>query len=173
MDARSLAKMTAPFARRIQNMIARGTVAIANATTKMQSLQLNLLADETKENVEHFEPYGFTSRPLAGAEAVAVFLDGDRSHGITVVVADRRYRLTGLEEGDVALHDDKGQSIVLGADGITITGNVKVIGTFEATEGMSSGANGATITGDVHITGDAFIGGKSFLNHTNGGAHVD
>jgi phage baseplate assembly protein V len=165
--------MAGPITRRIQNMLARGTVALANASTKMQSLQLNLLADETKDDVEHFEPYGFTSRPRAGAEAVAVFLDGDRSNGIAVVVADRRYRLTGLAEGDVALHDDKGQSIVLGADGITITGNVKVIGTIEATEGISSGANGATITGDVHITGDATIGGKSFLGHKNGGLSLD
>ncbi|SPB16533.1 baseplate assembly protein [Caballeronia novacaledonica] len=165
--------MAGPIVRRVQNMIARGTVALANASTKMQSLQVNLLADETADNVEHFEPYGFTSRPHAGAEVVAVFPDGDRSHAIAVVVADRRYRLTGLADGDVAVHDDKGQSIVLGADGITITGNVKVIGTLFATEGVTSGANGATITGDVHITGDAFIGGKSFLNHTNGGAHLD
>jgi len=172
MDARDIAKMTAPFARRIQNMLARGTVALANAANKMQTLQLNLLADETADNVEHFEPYGFTSRPRAGAEALAVFLDGDRSHGITVVVADRRYRLTGLEEGDVALHDDKGQSIVLGADGITITGNVKVIGSIQATEGIS-GADGMTITGDVHITGDAIIGSKSFLGHKNGGLSLD
>ena len=172
MDARALAKMTAPFARKIQNMLARGTVVLANASTKMQSLQLTLLADETADNVEHFEPYGFTSRPRAGAEALAVFLDGDRSHGITVVVADRRYRLSGLEEGDVALHDDKGHSIVLGADGITITGNVKVIGTIQATEGISGG-DGMTITGNVNITGDATIGGKSFLGHKNGGLSLD
>ncbi|SAL20797.1 phage baseplate assembly protein V [Caballeronia cordobensis] len=164
--------MAGPITRRIQNMLARGTVALANASTKMQSLQLNLLADETADNVEHFEPYGFTSRPRAGAEAVAVFLDGDRSHGITVVVADRRYRLTGLGDGDVALHDDKGQSIVLGADGITITGNVKVIGALQATEGIS-GADGMTITGNVNITGDATIGGKSFLGHKNGGLSLD
>lgn len=172
MNARDLSKLTAPLARSIQNMLARGTVALANASTKMQTLQLKLLADEVSANVEHFEPYGFTSRPRAGAEAVTVFLDGDRSHGITVVVADRRYRLTGLEEGDVALHDDKGQSIVLGADGIKITGNVEVIGSITATESIN-GQGGLTVTGDAHISGDATIGNKSFLLHTNGGEPVD
>ncbi|WP_161783702.1 hypothetical protein [Caballeronia glathei] len=36
--------------------------------------------------------------------------------------------MSSLEEGDVAVHDDKGQAIAFGADGITITGEFKVIG---------------------------------------------
>ncbi|MFM0495587.1 phage baseplate assembly protein V [Paraburkholderia caledonica] len=172
MDARALGKLTAPLARAIQNMLVRGTVALANGATKMQTLQVKLLADDTPLPLEHFEPYGFTSRPKEGAEVVAAFFDGNRSHGVVIVAADRRYRLTTLEAGDVALHDDKGQSIVLGADGITITGNVKVIGTITATEGIN-GQDGVTIIGNATITGDATIGGKSFLGHTNGGYHVD
>lgn len=113
-------KMIAPYARRLSNMLARGTVAAVNAASKMQGLQLRILAGEVKDNVEHFEPYGFTSNPNGGAEAVAVFLDGDRSHGIVVCVADRRYRLTGLKTGEVALHDDQGQKVHLTRDGIVI-----------------------------------------------------
>ena len=115
-------KMIAPYARRISNMLARGTLAAVNAASKMQGLQLRLLAGEVKDNVEHFEPYGFTSNPKGGAEAVAVFLDGDRSHGIAIVVADRRYRLTGLQTGEVALHDDQGQKVHLTRTGIVIDG---------------------------------------------------
>ena len=115
-------KMIAPYARRISNMLARGTLAAVNAASKMQGLQLRLLAGEVKDNVEHFEPYGFTSNPKGGAEAVAVFLDGDRSHGIAIVVADRRYRLTGLQTGEVALHDDQGQKVHLTRNGIVIDG---------------------------------------------------
>lgn len=115
-------KMIAPYARRISNMLARGTLAAVNAASKMQGLQLRLLAGEVKDNVEHFEPYGFTSNPKGGAEAVAVFLDGDRSHGIAIVVADRRYRLTGLQTGEVALHDDQGQKVHLTRAGIVIDG---------------------------------------------------
>lgn len=115
-------KMMAPYARRISNMLARGTLAAVNAASKMQGLQLRLLAGEVKDSVEHFEPYGFTSNPKCGAEAVAVFLDGDRSHGIAIVVADRRYRLTGLQTGEVALHDDQGQKVHLTRAGIVIDG---------------------------------------------------
>lgn len=114
------ARLIAPFGRRLGNMIARGTVAASNAATKMQTLQMRLLAKEVKDDVEHFEPYGFTSAPASGAEGIALFLDGDRSHGIVVVVADRRYRLTGLATGEVALHDDLGQKVHLTRAGIVV-----------------------------------------------------
>ncbi|MEM5371364.1 phage baseplate assembly protein V [Paraburkholderia azotifigens] len=172
MDTRTLGKLTAPLVRAIQNMLLRGTVALTTASTKMQTLQVKLLQDDTPLPLEHFEPYGFTSRPKAGAEVVAAFFDGNRSHGVVLVAADRRYRLQTLDDGDVALFDDKGQSIVLGADGITITGNVKVFGTILAMEGIHGQGN-ITIDGAATITGDANIGGKSFLGHTNGGLHVD
>lgn len=115
-------KMIAPYARRISNMLARGTVAAVNAASKMQGLQLRILAGEVKDGVEHFEPYGFTSHPNGGAEAVAIFLDGDRSHGIVLCVADRRYRLAGLKTGEVALHDDQGQRVHLTRSGVVIDG---------------------------------------------------
>lgn len=115
-----LGKLLGPMARRIGNMLARGTVAAVNAASKMQGLQVRLLAGEVKDAVEHFEPYGFTSNPNPGAEGVALFLDGDRSHGIVVVVADRRYRLAGLRTGEMAIHDDQDQKVHLTRDGIVI-----------------------------------------------------
>lgn len=108
--------------RSMGNLIARGVVAAVNAATKMQSLQMRLMADETKSDVEHFEPYGWSSNPHAGSEGIALFPDGDRSHGFVVVVADRRYRLTGMQGGEVAVHDDLGQKVHLTRDGIVIDG---------------------------------------------------
>lgn len=95
----------------LQNMVSRCTVALANAARKMQALQIRLTAGEVKDDVEHMEPYGYTSRPLPGAEGVAVFPGGDRSHGVVVVVADRRFRLKGLKSGEVALYTDEGDKI--------------------------------------------------------------
>jgi len=46
------------------------------------------------------------------------------------VVSDRRYRLTGLAEGEVALYDDLGHKVHLAREGIVIDGgghNVSVI----------------------------------------------
>lgn len=90
------------------NVIARGELALVNPDSKMQGLQMRLNADEVKDGMEHFEPYGLTSNPHPGAEAVAVFVGGDRSHGIVVQVSDRRFRLQGLESGEVALYTDEG-----------------------------------------------------------------
>lgn len=117
-----LAKALGPMARRIGNLLSRGVVGFVDSARKMQALQINLLADESKDNVEHFEPYGFTSCPKPGAEAIAAFFDGDRSAGVVLVVADRRFRLKGLAAGEMAIHDDLGQKVHLTRSGIVIDG---------------------------------------------------
>ncbi len=92
----------------MRNFFARGVVALVDAGRKLQSLQMRLTADEVKDGMEHFEPYGFTSNPHPGAEGLAAFLGGDRSHGVVICVSDRRFRLQGLQSGEVALHTDEG-----------------------------------------------------------------
>lgn len=101
---------------RVAMTVSRGLVALADDDKKMQQLQVRLLSNETKDKVEHFQPYGFTSVPKVGAEHVTVFLGGGRDHGIVLVADDRRYRLRSLKSGDVALYTDEGTKIVLGRD---------------------------------------------------------
>ncbi len=165
--------MSDPIAARIQNMLARGTVQ-ASAERKMQALQIGLMAGETKSDVEHFEPFGFTSRPLPGAEVIAAFFDGDRSHGIVLVAADRRYRLAVLEEGEAAIHDAFGNKAHFKKDGtlevvaatqvqitsplVTITGDLQVAGTITA----------PLVVGTNNVT----FGGKSGVGHTHGGVQT-
>lgn len=95
----------------LDTLIARCTVALANAGRKLQTLQIRMLAGELKDGMEHLEPYGYTSCPKPGAEGVAVFPGGDRSHGVVVVISDRRFRLQGLKPGEVALYTDEGDKI--------------------------------------------------------------
>jgi phage baseplate assembly protein V len=175
-----LARLMAPLARRLGNMVARGAVSAVNAATKMQSLQLRLMAGEAKDAVEHFEPFGFTSKPLPGAEHITLFLDGDRSHGVTIVVADRRYRVVGLEDGESALHDAYGNKVHLRKDGtlavvattqvqvtsplVTMSGNLEVAGSITA---------GATVTApNVVGTTNVSFGGKSAISHTHSGVQT-
>ncbi len=119
---RQLGRALAPLARGLQNLFSRGVVSAVNSALKMQTVQIQLLTGEGKDNVEHFEPYGYTSHPQVGAEQVTGFVDGDRSHGIVLIVADRRYRLTGLAAGEMAIHDDQGQKVHLTRNGIVIDG---------------------------------------------------
>jgi len=97
--------------RTLQNLLARAVVTGLNTAKKCQMLQVELMPGEPKENVEHLEPYGFTSAPLTGAEGFALFPDGDRSHGVILMVADRRYRIKGLETGEVAIYTDEGDTL--------------------------------------------------------------
>lgn len=113
-------RATAAMRRRFQMMVGRGVISSVDDGKLAQALQVELLADEAHDGVERFQDYGFTSVPYAGAEAVMVSVGGLRSHGIVVAIEDRRYRLTGLPAGEVALYDDQGQVVHLTRDGILI-----------------------------------------------------
>lgn len=151
----------------LNRMLARGTVVLARATSKMQALQMHLTAGEIKDDMEHFEPYGFTSNPLPGAEGIAAFIGGDRSHGLLLVVADRRYRLKALESGEVAIYTDEGDKIHLKRGKVidieTNTLNVKaaVAVNFETPQ--------ITQTGRIVSQGDQVAGGISQISHTHSG----
>jgi len=125
--------------RRVYSMIARAVVEASYSTTTMQTVDLSTQVGHDAQRVEHFEPYGFTSRPKDGAEAVLLNLGGV-DHGIAICVADRRYRLKGLDQGGVAMYDDIGQTIKLTASGITI---------------QSSGGGDISIDADGDCTIDA------------------
>lgn len=144
----------------IGNFIARGTLALVNAGRKLQALQVRLTAGELKGGVEHFEPYGFTSNPLAGAEALLTFVGGDRSHCVAAVVTDRRYRPVGLSPGEVCLFTDEGDEIRLKRGRIiSITAGTRVDVT--APEAVFHCSAKVTLdTPLVHATGDIHADGQ-------------
>ena len=147
----------------MRNILARGLVALGNSASKLQSLQLRLLADEVKDSVEHLEPYGFTACPKEGAEALAGFIGGDRSHAVVIVVADRRFRLQGLKPGEVALYTDEGDFIHFKRGRIidieTVTLNIK------ATESVNFDTPLISTTGRIESAGDQIAAGISQVNH--------
>ena len=112
MDRR-LKKIMERSARAVRNVAGRGVVKLVNAAAKCQVLQIEMLGGEIKDGIEHIEPYGFTAHPHAGAEAIPIFFDGDKSHGVIIAVADRRYRILGLKAGEVAIYSDEGDKVIL------------------------------------------------------------
>lgn len=123
-----LQKLIRPLATRIANMVSRAVVTRVDDATKVQAVQLDLLAEETRDDVERVQNYGFTSVPLEGAEAVVLFVGGRRDHGLVVAVDDRRYRMKGLESGEVAIYTDEGDSVVIRRGGIVeVTAATKVV----------------------------------------------
>lgn len=62
---------------------------------------------ESFTNREYFQHYGFTSRPLSGAEGI-LFMEGNRIN--LIASDDRRYRIS-VEDGEVCLYTDEGDFI--------------------------------------------------------------
>lgn len=160
---------------RVRGMVARAIVRLVDDARQAQELQIELLADESQDAVERFQNYGLTSVPHAGAEALVVFAGGLRSHGVVLAVEDRRYRLTGLAEGEVALFDDLGNVIKLGRDAISVTATTRLTvdaPTVEVTAdnvtvisdniqlGGAGGAAVARVGDDVNLTTGKIITGS-------------
>lgn len=167
--AEHLRRMMAPIEGRVRLMLGRAIVNLVNDAAKAQELQIDLLADETHDAVERLQDYGITSVPHPGAEALVAFVGGLRSHGVVIAVADRRYRLTGLQEGEVALYDDLGNVVKLGRDAISIDAADKVhvtapIALIESDDVQLGGAGGqavARVGDDVNLTTGKIITGSS------------
>jgi phage baseplate assembly protein V len=99
-----LQRFIQPLRNRVMGMVARGWVRLTYRGEPMQLLQVGVLKDELSDLTEHFQPYGFTSVPLVGMDALIHFLSGDRSAGIVSVVADRTSRPLTMREGEVAIY---------------------------------------------------------------------
>jgi phage baseplate assembly protein V len=110
---RMVSKMLSPLQRELRLMIARCVVTLIDSGKGVQVMQVKLFDGEVRDNVENFESYGFTSNPHPGAEGLFASVSGNRDHGITVAVGNRKLRLKGLETGEVAIYTDEGDFIKL------------------------------------------------------------
>jgi len=106
-------RLLSPLRRRLDNMVARAVVRLVSDSTTLQSLQVGLLSEETREACERFQEYGFSSVPFPGAEAVVVFPGGYRDHPLVIAVDHREHRKTGMTAGEVALYTDEGDCVRL------------------------------------------------------------
>ncbi len=159
----TVTRMLAPLRARVANLVARAVVQLVSDAQGLQVVQLGVLADETRDGLERFQEYGFSSVPFAGAEAVVLFVGGRRDHGLVVAVDDRRYRKRNLEPGESAIYTDEGDYVVLKRGRIVevkagtklrvdaplaeITGNVTIAGTLDVTGAVTARATVAVTAG--------------------------
>lgn len=111
MTISDILKIIDPLKKRIMNFLSRGVVRGIDDTKGLQRVKCSLMANEVQDNMERFQNYGFTSHPLDGAESLALFHSGNRDHGIIIAIDDRRFRIKGMEKGEVALYTDEGDYI--------------------------------------------------------------
>ena len=177
-----LNRMLSPLYRRIKQLFTRGVLRLVDSDTLMQTLQVELLKGEVLGGIEHAEPYGYTSHPFAGAEVFTASVGGRRAHTIALMVSDRRYRKTGLAEGEVALYTREGdyihfkngrivelvasESLTITSKTVTVNGNLLVTGNVN--DGSGSMQDIRTTHGSHYHTGDS--GGDTSTPVAGGGA---
>lgn len=126
---RAVNKLIKPLRSRVEILVGRAVLRAVDDTSALQTMQIEILDGEVLDGVERFQNYGLTSVPFVGAEKIVLSIGGSRSHTLIIVVDDRRYRLTGLAEGEVALYDDQGQVVHVKRNGLHLKGNNVLIET--------------------------------------------
>jgi phage baseplate assembly protein V len=130
--------------------------------------------DELIEGREYMQHYGFTSRPLAGAEGIYI---SRGNHYVMVASDDRRYRLP-VAGGEVAIYTDEGDFIHLKRNKeIYIKSGNKLTADIEndvevnaknaavnASETVAISSPDITLDGDARVTGDLTVEGDLRVN---------
>lgn len=158
----------------------RGVLHLVKSADNIQKVQASGLADETLQDVELMQHFGFTSVPPANTQAVILPIGGQTSHGIVIATENGSFRVKNLQGGEVAVYDESGSSIVLkkgrlieiDCDVLKIKAASKVDissplvetdqvftaqGQINGNGGMAvQGGSGASFTGDVKQNGGSF-----------------
>ncbi|HNH49569.1 MAG TPA: phage baseplate assembly protein V [Myxococcota bacterium] len=130
----------------------RGVLSAVNAAKSALIVQMSGRADETCEDVEVAQHYGFASAPPVGCEVVAVPVGGSSAHLIIVGELARGQRPTDLENGEVALYHPGGARVHLKADGsveVTTQAGGSVVLDAAGQVKLNGGSVGAARTGDA------------------------
>ncbi|RRW87270.1 phage baseplate assembly protein V, partial [Pandoraea apista] len=167
----------------------RGRMSRINTDGPVVIVQGEGLAGEPVADAELFQHYGYTSAPPDGTMMVIVPIGGRSSHGIVIATEHGQYRFKSLKPGEVALHSDEGDSVVLArgrvmnittktlnihaSESVNIDSpNVNVKHRLNVAEQITgqgglavSGGDGVAVDGSMNVKGDVEIGGKSFLGH--------
>jgi phage baseplate assembly protein V len=111
MELRDWQRLTQTFLDRIGQLLGYGKLSLLDSETPLQQAQFTLLDDQVLGDVEVWEPYGFTSTAKPGAETLVAQVAGQRGNEVVIAISDRRFRLTGLASGEVALYTDEGDKL--------------------------------------------------------------
>jgi len=155
-----------PIKARIRLMVGKCLITACGGN----KVDLSLLVGETRDDVDFYQQYGFSSRPVGKVGGVALFIGGSRDNG--VVVSSRgedKDMAIDLDPGEVALHTKFGSSVILKKDGsVEITangdvnvktknglGNLKVEGYVLATMDVKSMCDTAPVSLTLHTQASA------------------
>lgn len=113
---KALGKLERKLMARVRGVVRRAVIGRVDAEAGTQTLQAKTLADDVRDEVELFEPYGFTSSPPDGCEALVFSVGADSSHRVALAAGDRTRRLA-VDAGEVAVYHESGSRLIMRTDG--------------------------------------------------------
>ncbi len=152
---------------RIAHGVARATINKSSDDPKMQEMSADFMNNDSREKVERVQNYGFSSVPLPrdekkqqsggssgsaeggeqqkgpAAEALVMFMGGQRNHPVIIGVDDRRHRPRDLKPGENIQYDDQGQAMYLKRDGSYVVSPKKISLRHATKEKQGAGKEGA------------------------------
>lgn len=160
---RAFNRMLEPVRRRLRMVVQRAVVEYVHAQNGRPFVQVVSTGGEPCD-AELVQPFGLSSQPVAGAGAIVLNLNGDRSHAVAINVGDNRYRVE-VSEGEVALYNQDGAVIHLRAGRIidvdadqmnincdlVINGNTSITGDVDTTGTMTN--NGIPVGSTLRVSG--------------------
>jgi len=128
-------------------LIRRAVVSAVQASRKLQVVQARQGDDATApvDEGEHFEPFGWTARPLAGAEALLTWVLGPE-HPIVLAVVDRRHRPTDLGPGEAVAYNAHGKQVRLEDDRVVVKSGDVRLGSNNAAHRVAREGDSVSVT---------------------------
>jgi len=118
----ALHKLITRTQQRVQSLVTRAVLTRVDDSKKIQRVQIQLLADEEEDDVEHFQPSGWSFVPESGAECLAFAVGGDRAHTVVLGVNDGSKRPKGTAPGTGGCYQKGEWRIYVDSSGVVHVG---------------------------------------------------
>lgn len=119
------------------------------------SVDITLAGGESHSKVPMVQHYGIVSKPNKSSEAVVLFIGGARDNGIVISSQGDTSKIPNIQNGEVALFSEYGQTILLKNDGSIVA--------------TPKSGKAYRIESDVEVTGDLKVlcDGAKFVTMQN------
>ncbi|WP_295055578.1 phage baseplate assembly protein [uncultured Fibrobacter sp.] len=147
-----------PIKARIRLMVGKCLISACEGL----NVDISLLVGESRENVDFYQQYGFSSRPVGKVAGVALFVGGSRDNGVVVASRGEDDDMgVNLEPGEVSVHSRFGSEIRLKKDGSVVlktsSNKFRIEGDLDVTGDVKAVCDGVfvTLTGHTHLVPNA------------------
>ncbi len=136
--------------RRLYSMASRGIITGVSEESQRQNLQLVVDSDDSGDDIEHFQHYGFSSVPPKGSETLVLALDSNNAKRVALNAEKKDLRPKG-EGSDVFLYHEEGHKIGFLRNGKVHLTAIDVI--LAASNSLTIISPENIIQGPLHVTG--------------------